>query len=108
MASRRLNDQLDDDDKMTDNQMCDHLKKLIYKLNSTPLWLALHTELRLRQVAFNDVDGTTECITTILTSFLSQDDEAAREAAAAAEKEAAKGFLITLSSTLFLDLDEAL
>ena len=90
-----INDQLDDDDKMTANQMCDHLKKLIYKLNSTPLWLALHTELRLRQVSFSDVNGTTECITTVLTSFLSQDDEAAREAAAAAEKEAAaKGFML--------------
>ena len=90
-----INDQLDDDDKMTDNQLCDHFKKLIYKLNSTPLWLALHTELRLKQIAFNDVHGTTECITTVLTSFLSQDDEAAREAAAAAEKEAAgKGFML--------------
>ena len=89
-----INDQLDDDDKMTDNQMCDHLKKLIYKLNSTPLWLALHTELRLRQVSYSDVNGTQECITTVLTSFLSQDDEAAREAAAAAEKEAARTLMM--------------
>ena len=91
-----INDQLDDDDKMTANQMCDHLKKLIYKLNSTPLWLALHTELRLRQVSYNDVAGTKQCITTVLTSFLSQDDEAARNAASAAEKEsaAAKGFTV--------------
>ena len=81
------------------------MKKLIYKLNSTPLWLALHTELRLRQVAYSDVNGTQECITTVLTSFLSQDDEAAREAAAAGEKEAARSLMLKLSAVPVTSMD---
>ena len=40
-AIEEVNDQLDSDDKMTDNQLCDHYINLVTGLNSTPLWLSL-------------------------------------------------------------------
>ena len=40
-AIEEINEQLENDDRMTSNQLCDHYISLITGLNSTPLWLAL-------------------------------------------------------------------
>ena len=78
-----LNDQLDDEDRLTNHQLCDHYTGLIENLNSPPLWLALQVELRTNGHQYGDVEETINCITRVLTVFIGR-DERANEAAAAA------------------------
>ena len=75
-----VNDQLDDDDKLTNNQLCDHYIKLISRLKSTPLWLSLQVELRTDLVNYGDVNKTIACITRVLTTFISHEQSLADDA----------------------------
>ena len=76
-----INDLLDDDDKLTPNQLCDHFIGLITGLNSTPLWLALQMELRVESVTYGDTIKTCDAITRVLTQFISHEQQVAEKAA---------------------------
>ena len=81
-AIEEINVQLDIDDQMTDNQLCDHYTGLIEGLDSSPLWLALQVELRTNGHDYGDVDETIKCITKVLTVFIGRDERANDKAAA--------------------------
>ena len=68
-----INEQLENKDRMTSNQLCDHYISLVTGLNSTPLWLALQMELRVAAVKYGDVTNTVQCITRVLTNFISHE-----------------------------------
>ena len=75
-----VNNQLEQDDRLTPNQLCDHYVKLIGRLKSTPLWLSLQVELRTDGVAYGDISKTVTCITRVLTTFISHEQSLADEA----------------------------
>ena len=77
-----VNGQLDIQDRMTSNQLCDHYISLIAKLKSQPLWLALQVELRTAGVVYGDTASTLTCITRVLTTFIAHEQSLADEAAA--------------------------
>ena len=72
-----INEQLENKDRMTSNQLCDHYISLVTGLNSTPLWLALQMELRVEAVKYGDVTNTVQCITRVLTNFISHEQAVA-------------------------------
>ena len=74
-----VNNQLKQDDRLTDNQLCDHYMKLISRLKSTPLWLSLQVELRSDGVMYGDISKTVTCITRVLTTFISHEQNLADE-----------------------------
>ena len=82
-AIDEVNNQLDLDDRMTSNQLCDHYISLISKLKSQPLWLALQVELRTAAVVYGDTAKTLTCITRVLTTFIAHEQSLVDEAAAA-------------------------
>ena len=74
-----VNNQLELDDRLTPNQLCDHYLKLISRLKSSPLWLSLQVELRTDAVAYGDLPRTITCITRVLTTFISHEQSLADE-----------------------------
>ena len=75
-----VNCQLDEEDRMTSHQLCDHYISLISKLKSQPLWLALQVELRTAAVKYGDTASTLTCITRVLTTFIAHEQALADEA----------------------------
>ena len=72
-----VNNQLEEDDRLTDNQLCDHYVKLISRLKSNPLWLSLQVELRTDGVTYGDLTKTIACITRVLTTFIAHEQNLA-------------------------------
>ena len=72
-----INSLLEEGDRMTNHQLCDHYISLIEglkSLNSPPLWLALQVELRTNGHQYGDVEETANCITKVLTIFIARDE----------------------------------